>query len=328
MSAALLEVEGLAVALRDKAGTPVLHDLGFTVRRGETLALVGESGCGKSVTSLAIMRLLPPALRQCAGAIRLEGQDLGQLSQRAMRALRGGRIGMIFQEPMTSLNPSLRIGEQIAEVLHAHASLSRAAAQRGAIELLDRVRIPEPARVAADYPHRLSGGQRQRVVIAAAIACRPALIIADEPTTALDVTIQAEVMDLLAGLQREIGSAVLLITHNLGLVAQVADRVMVMYAGRKVEEAPVAALFATPRHPYTQGLLTATPNPGRPRGSGPVLHEIPGLVPSIHDQPQGCAFAPRCDAALSHCRNARPALAATGPDAAAACFVRAGSLPA
>jgi peptide/nickel transport system ATP-binding protein len=180
-----------------------------------------------------------------------------------MRALRGGRIGMIFQEPMTSLNPSLRVGEQIAEGLLAHTGLSRTAAHRHAIELLDRVRIPEPARVAADYPHRLSGGQRQRVVIAAAIACRPALIIADEPTTALDVTIQAEVMDLLAELQREMGCAVLLITHNLGLVAQVADRVMVMYAGRKVEEAPVADLFATPRHPYTQGLLTATPNPAQ-----------------------------------------------------------------
>ncbi len=324
MSDPLLDVRELCVALHGPSGTPIVQDLSFQIRRGEKLAIVGESGCGKSVTSLAIMGLLPPALRQSGGSIRFDGQDLAQLPPRLMRALRGARIAMIFQEPMSSLNPSLTVGVQITEMLHAHGAISRAAARRRAVELLDQVRIPEPARVAGDYPHRLSGGQRQRVVIAIAIALGPDLIIADEPTTALDVTTQAQIMDLLGSLQRGLGSAVLLITHNLGLVAQVADRMMVMYAGRKVEEATTHSVFATQYHPYTRGLLAATPDPRREAAPGPVLHEIPGLVPSIHDRQPGCAFAPRCDRARDVCRISRPALSPT-PSGLAACFVDAES---
>jgi len=323
VTAPLLAVRDLCVSLRGDSAAPVVDDLSFEVARGEKLAIVGESGCGKSVTSLAIMRLLPPGLAQTGGAVLFEGQDLALLDGRSMRAVRGGRIGMVFQEPMTSLNPSMRVGEQIAEVLRVHDGASRAVAWRRAVELLDHVRIADPARVAGDYPHALSGGQRQRVVIAAAIACRPALLIADEPTTALDVTIQAQVMDLLSGLQRALGSAVVLITHNLGLVAQVADRVMVMYAGRKVEEATVATLFTSPRHPYTQGLLGATPNPGQPRGPGPVLRAIPGLVPSVQTRTAGCAFAPRCPQAEPNCLVAAPALTATPAGGLVACHVAA-----
>ncbi len=320
---ALLEVDGLRVAVN--GGAVVLDDLSFSVARGETLAIVGESGCGKSVTSLAIMRLLPPALRLTGGAIRFDGADLATVSPTRMRDLRGRRIGMIFQEPMTSLNPGLRVGEQIAEVLRIHEGLSRAAAWRRAVELLDHVRIPDPARRAMEYPHRLSGGQRQRVVIAAAIACRPDLIIADEPTTALDVTVQAQVLELLKSLQREIGSAVILITHNLGVVAQTADRVMVMYAGRKVEEGAVAAIFDDPRHPYTSGLLRATPDPTRPRPARGVLHEIPGMVPRLGARASGCAFRPRCARAVPRCAEGVPPLLATNSGLAACLFAQEGA---
>ena len=236
-----------------------------------------------------------------------QGQDLTATGQKAMRKIRGRWIGMVFQEPMTSLNPSMRIGSQIVEMIQAHEPIGQAEARRRAIELLAQVRLPDPERIVDEYPHRLSGGQRQRVVIAIAIACRPDLIIADEPTTALDVTIQAQIMELLTSLQRELGMAIVLITHNLGLVAKVADRVMVMYAGRKIEETAVHGLFANPRHPYTRGLLAATPRPGR-HVVGKVLQEIPGLVPSVHDMPPGCAFAPRCDVAMDLCHSVDPPL--------------------
>ena len=318
----LLDVQNLRVVLRGRAATPVLHGLSFALMPGETLAVVGESGCGKSATALAIMRLLPPPLRTMSGRVLFEGQDLLRLPPRAMRRVRGGRIGMVFQEPMTSLNPAIPVGAQVAEILRAHG-VSAAAARRRAVELLDLVRIPEPHFLARAHPHRLSGGQRQRVVIATAIACRPALLIADEPTTALDVTTQHEIMELLSSLRTEMGSAVLLVTHNLGLVAQFADRVMVMYAGRKVEEAGTAALFRDPRHPYTSGLLLATPDPARPRPPGGlVLRDIPGTVPPLSAMPPGCAFAPRCGRAVPRCGTEHPALAST-PGGLAACFVDA-----
>lgn len=329
--APVLSVQDLRVVLRDAGATPVLHGLSFDVRRGETLAMVGESGCGKSVTALAVMGLLPPPLRRAAGRIVLDGRDLTGLSPRAMRAVRGGRIGMVFQEPMTSLNPSLTVGAQIVEVLREHRPLSRRAAWARAVELLDQVRMPEPARAARSYPHRLSGGQRQRVVIAAAIACGPDVIIADEPTTALDVTVQAQVLDLLGTLGRELGCALLLITHNLGVVAQVADRVMVLYAGREVERAAVHPLFAAPCHPYTRGLMAATPNPPRraaPRAAcGPVLREIPGLVPALTEGGRGCAFEPRCDRRQDVCGDAQPMLGPAPSGGLAACFVAADSRP-
>ena len=319
----LLDIQDLRVTLRDRTDTPVLHGLSFSVMPGETLAMVGESGCGKSVAALSMMRLLPPALRVASGRVLLDGQDLLRLPARAMRAVRGGRIGMVFQEPMTSLNPAIPVGAQVAEVLRAHQRLSATAARSRVVELLDLVRIPDPRAAARAYPHRLSGGQRQRVVIAVAVACRPALLIADEPTTALDVTTQHEIMALIADLQAEMGSAVLLVTHNMGLVAQFASRVVVMYAGRKVEEAGVQAVFRTPHHPYTRGLLHATPDPARPRPSdGLVLQDIPGTVPPLAAMPPGCAFAPRCDRAVSRCRTERPVLAAT-PGGLAACFVTA-----
>jgi len=316
----LLEVRDLDVVLRGARATPVVRKLSFEIRRGERLAVVGESGCGKSVTSLAIMNLLPPALSVTGGSLRFDGTELTALDARAMRDIRGRRIAMVFQEPMTSLNPSMTIGHQIIEIIRAHEPVSKAAARQRAIELLEQVRLPDPHRMVDEYPHRLSGGQRQRVVIAIAIACRPDLIIADEPTTALDVTIQAQIMTLLTSLQRDLGMAIMLITHNLGLVAQVADRVMVMYAGRKVEEAAVGDLFDQPRHPYTRGLLAATPRPGR-RFPDKVLQEIPGLVPSIYDLPPGCAFAPRCDLATERCSAGEPRLRSLGPGREIACVL-------
>ena len=260
---ALLEVENLQTHFRTPDGiNRAVDGVSFEVREGETLALVGESGCGKSVTALSILRLIPEPPGKIAGAIRLQGRDLLRLSDRAMRDIRGNDISMIFQEPMTSLNPVLTIGRQLGETLRLHHGISRKAAERRALEMLDLVGIPEPRRRLADYPHRLSGGMRQRVMIAIALACDPKLLIADEPTTALDVTIQAQILDLMKDLKRRMDAAIVLITHDLGVVAEVAERVMVMYAGRKVEEAPVRDLFRTPRHPYTQGLLGAVPKLG------------------------------------------------------------------
>jgi peptide/nickel transport system ATP-binding protein len=296
----VLEVEGMQTYLFTRSGViKAVDGVSFSLRQGETLAIVGESGCGKSMMALSIMRLVPsPPARIVAGAIGLAGRDLLGLSEADMRDVRGNEISMIFQEPMTSLNPVLTIGSQIEEAFRLHQDLSRRAGREAAIEMLRRVRIPEPERRAREYPHQLSGGMRQRVMIAVALACNPRVLIADEPTTALDVTIQAQILDLIVELQRELGTAIILITHNLGMVAEVAQRVVVMYAGRKVEEADVDALFAEPLHPYTHGLLRLLPQlgilDGRATGEHEKLQEIPGIVPLLSNLPPGCAFAPRC----------------------------------
>jgi len=320
----LLDVRGLSI--RFPQLEPV-RGLSFSVNAGETLAIVGESGSGKSLTALALMQLLPRAARVAQGEVWFGGQDLLQLSERAMRRLRGREIGMIFQEPMTSLNPVYTIGWQIAEVLRQHEGLSARAARARAIELLDVVRIPDPQRRVDDFPHQLSGGMRQRVVIAMAIACRPKLLIADEPTTALDVTIQAQVLDLLDRLRKELSMGVILITHDLGVVSQWADRVVVMYAGREVEQAPPGPLFHQPLHPYTQGLLAASPRlqPGAHYLNGP-LTEIPGSIASAAGQ-RGCAFAPRCPQALASCRTTVPPLLPAGPGRQAACPITVPAAP-
>ncbi|CAH1657559.1 putative peptide ABC transporter ATP-binding protein y4tR [Chelatococcus asaccharovorans] len=301
MSAPLLSIADLKVRIRGNPQARLLRGVSLSIDRGETLAVVGESGCGKSLTSLAVMGLLPDGLEKSGGVIRFDGADLPVTDNEAMRKVRGRRIGMVFQEPMAALNPVFSIGDQVAEVIHEHETVSRAAAMARVVDLLTQVQLPEPARIIHEYPHRLSGGQRQRVVIAMALACRPDLLIADEPTTALDVTVQAQIMRLLHDLQDDMGIAILLITHNLGLVAQMADRVAVMYAGRKVEEATTRMLFAAPQHPYTRGLLAATPRPGRRRPGEPPLTEIPGVVPAITEMPSGCRFRPRCMLASDIC---------------------------
>jgi peptide/nickel transport system ATP-binding protein len=321
----LLRVDGLTVAF--PADTAV-RDLSLDVDAGETLAIVGESGSGKSMTALALMRLLPRNARIARGTARFAGRDLMALDERAMRAVRGREIAMIFQEPMTSLNPVHTIGAQIAEVLRLHEGLGRAAARARAIELLDLVRIADPARRVDDYPHQLSGGMRQRVMIAIAVACGPRLLIADEPTTALDVTIQAQVLDLLDRLRREMSMGLLLITHDLGIVGQWADRVVVMYAGRKVEEGPPGTLLEAPLHPYTAGLLGASPREAEGRGYRETrLAEIPGSIASARGE-AGCPFAPRCRHALSACRAAPPPpLVARAGDRLVACPVVAAAEP-
>ena len=314
----LLDVRDLTV--RFPQIEPV-RGLSFSVQAGETVAIVGESGSGKSLTALALMRLLPRGARIASGQAWFAGQDLLQLPDRALRRLRGREIAMVFQEPMTSLNPVRTIGWQIAEVLRQHEGLSARAAHARAIELLDVVRIPDPQRRVHDYPHHLSGGMRQRVMIAIAIACRPRLLIADEPTTALDVTIQAQVLDLLDRLRRELSMGVVLITHDLGIVAQWADRVVVMYAGREVEQALPGPLFEQPLHPYTRGLLAASPrlDQGHHYRDGP-LAEIPGSITSALGQ-AGCAFAPRCTLARAECRSTVPPLLNAGADRRVACPV-------
>jgi oligopeptide/dipeptide ABC transporter ATP-binding protein len=314
----LLEIDGLCVSFMTDAGPMrVVEDVSFTLKTGETVGLVGESGCGKSVTAMAIMGLNPsPPSRVDAGRILFEGRDLLELGS-AMRDVRGDRIGMIFQEPMTSLNPTFTIGFQIAEVLRVHRGLSRSRARAVAAELLGMVGIGAPERRLGQYPHELSGGLRQRAMIAMAIACRPALLIADEPTTALDVTIQAQILDLIERLQREIGMSVLLITHDLGVVAEVCERVMVMYAGRIVERAGAATLYRRPRHPYTTGLLASSPRLGDKRA---VLPTIPGMVPSPGQRGSGCYFAARCPRAVERCRGETPPLEGLEPDHDAACW--------
>ena len=307
----LLEVEGLKTHFFTRDGVVRAVDgVSFTVQAGETLAIVGESGCGKSVTSLSILRLIasPPG-RTVAGSIRFEGRDLLALSEPEMRKVRGNEISMIFQEPMTSLNPVLTIGKQIAEALVLHRGMNQSEAWRKAVEMLALVNIPEPARRVGEYPHQLSGGMRQRVMIAMALACSPRLLIADEPTTALDVTIQAQILDLMRGLKEKTGAAIVLITHDLGVVAEMAQRVIVMYAGRKVEEAPVDDLFARPRHPYTRGLLHSIPRLGATASGKRVrLEEIRGMVPSMREEIPGCVFAPRCAYATERCRTEYPPL--------------------
>ena len=299
----LLDVRDLVIRFGD---TVAVQGLDLTIKRGETLALVGESGCGKSATALSLLRLLPPAGRVAQGSIRFEGRDILKLPEPEMRRLRGGAISMIFQEPMTSLNPVLTIGQQIVEALREHESLSFRAARARAIELLDVVRIPSAGRRFDEYPHSLSGGMRQRVMIAIAVACQPQLLIADEPTTALDVTIQAQVLELLDKLRRDLAMGLLLITHDLGVVADWADRVVVMYAGRKCEEAPVDALFKAPLHPYTRGLIGCSPkvSSGLHFRDG-RLPEIAGNITSAAGE-AGCPFAPRCSSVRDTCRVVRP----------------------
>jgi peptide/nickel transport system ATP-binding protein len=298
--------------------------ISFDLKRGETLCIVGESGCGKSVTALSILGLIPPrAGRIVGGSIRFEGTELTTQSDAEMRKIRGNRISMIFQEPMTSLNPVLTVGAQIAESLHIHQGLDRRAAWDRAIDMLSLVRIADPKRRASEYPHQLSGGMRQRVMIAIALACNPQVLVADEPTTALDVTIQAQILELIVELQREFSAAVILITHDLGVVAETAQRVIVMYAGRTVEEAPVEELLRNPKHPYTRGLIGSIPRRrtagqrGRARGR---LQEITGLVPSLREEIPGCAFAPRCSFAVDRCTLERPTLDVHGPGHRAACW--------
>ncbi len=302
MTVPLLEVTNLRTEFRTERGTAhAVRGVSFSLDRGETLGLVGESGCGKSVTALSILGLLPERRARTleGSSVRFRGEELLTASPSRLRELRGNRIGMVCQEPMTSLNPVLRVGEQIAETIREHEQGKRDVIRRRVVELLDRVGIPEPDVRYNAYPHQLSGGMRQRVMLAIAIACGPDVLIADEPTTALDVTIQAQILDLLDDLQRESGMALLLISHDLGVVSRVADHVAVMYAGRIVERGRVPDLFARPLHPYTQGLLRALPRLDAPPGP---LAAIPGQVPDAHDQESGCPFAPRCPDVMSRCR--------------------------
>jgi len=321
-----LVVERLSTYFYTRQGiVKAVDDVSFTVRRGEALAIVGESGCGKSITALSLMRLVPePPGRIVQGSVVLDGVDLLRLDEPAMRQVRGNDISMIFQEPMTSLNPVMTIGRQIAEAVILHQGLARGAALAKATDMLRLVRIPEPEQRVREYPHQLSGGMRQRAMIAMALACNPKILIADEPTTALDVTIQAQILDLIVELQRKLGSAMILITHDLGVVAETARRVIVMYAGRKVEEATVEELFARPLHPYTRGLMASIPRLGLMRGETTAtaerLQEIPGMVPALTDLPQGCAFAPRCAFAQDHCRDEYPPYEEKQPGHWAACW--------
>jgi peptide/nickel transport system ATP-binding protein len=325
-NAPLLIVEGLQTSFFTRRGTVKAVDgVDFSLWPGETLAIVGESGCGKSVTALSLMRLVPdPPGRIVGGSVNLAGVDLLALDEEAMRHVRGKDVAMIFQEPMTSLNPVLTIGNQIAEVLLLHERLGRAEARHKAVEMLRLVRIPEPEQRARSYPHQLSGGMRQRAMIAMALACNPKVLVADEPTTALDVTIQAQILTIILELQRKLGTAVILITHDLGVVAETAQRVIVMYAGRKVEEASVDDLFAHPQHPYTRGLMASIPHLAVMLGEGESaperLQEIPGMVPALNDLPPGCVFAPRCAYAEDRCRAAFPAYEEKRPGHWAACW--------
>ena len=320
----VLEVEDLQTYFYTRSGlVKAVDGVSFSLARGATLAIVGESGCGKSVTALSLMRLVadPPG-RIIGGRVRLEGVDLLRLDEAAMRDIRGNQISMVFQEPMTSLNPVMTIGRQISEALILHQRMSNKAALNRAIEMLQLVGIPEPKQRAKEYPHQLSGGMRQRAMIAMALACNPRVLIADEPTSALDVTIQAQILELIAKLQRELGTAVILITHDLGVVAETAERVIVMYAGRKVEEAAVGELFARPLHPYTRGLMNSIPRLAlmRREAGQQRLQEIPGIVPALSDLPQACTFAPRCAFADDTCRGQFPPYQEKRPDHWAACW--------
>ncbi len=316
---ALLTVEGLSTRLGDPAKpVRVVDGLDLTMRRGETFALLGESGCGKSMTALSLMRLLPPSGRITAGSVRLAGTDLLRLTEAEMRRVRGGRMGMIFQEPQTSLNPVMRVGDQIGEAVRVHAGRSRTRVPARVVELLGAVGIPDPARRAREYPHQLSGGMKQRVMIAMALAGDPELLIADEPTTALDVTIQAQVLRLLKDLQRSTGMAVLLITHDLGVVAETADRLAVMYAGQIVEQAGCAEFFAGPAHPYSRKLMESLPDAEKRRGR---LAVIPGRVPPLDRPFEGCRFAARCQSVMPRCRTEEPAWNGTGPGQGVRCHL-------
>ncbi len=309
MAEPVLEVEDLVVAFdTDEGELRAVDGVSFVVQKGRTLGIVGESGSGKSVTALAILGLLPePQGRIVRGRVALDGQDIARADERALQKIRGRRIAMIFQEPMTALDPLMRVGEQIAEGLRHHFGLSRAVAREKAIALLGKVGIPAPAERVDAYPHELSGGMRQRVMIASAIACEPSVLLADEPTTALDVTIQAQILALIDDLRRELGTSVVLITHDLGVVADVADDVVVMYAGRIVERAEKDALFERPLHPYTRGLLQSVPGFGS-NATKLRLPTIPGLVPDLRELPRGCRFRDRCERAIERCADEEPAL--------------------
>ncbi|HEV8094680.1 MAG TPA: ABC transporter ATP-binding protein [Burkholderiales bacterium] len=326
MSERVLEVDDLQTVFYTRAGlVKAVDGVSFSLARGETLAIVGESGCGKSVTALSLMRLVadPPG-RIVGGSVRLAGRDLVKLDEATMRKIRGNRIAMIFQEPMTSLNPVMTIGRQISEALILHQDMSRNAALERTIRMLDVVGIPEPEQRTKEFPHQLSGGMRQRAMIAMALACNPEVLIADEPTSALDVTIQAQILEVIAKLRREFGTAVILITHDLGIVAETAERVIVMYAGRKVEEGSVERVFADPQHPYTRGLINSIPRLGlirnRAEESSRRLQEIPGMVPALSNLPPGCTFAPRCTLASEICRREVPPFEQKIPGVFAACW--------
>ncbi len=314
----LLEVRRLTTVFDvNGRALPAVDDVSFEVREGETLGLVGESGSGKSLTALSILRLVQAPGRIAGGRVLFRGRDLSTVPESEMRKIRGAQIALIFQEPTTALNPVFTIGDQIAEALTVHGLASRADAARRAVDLLDRVQVEDPARRVHDYPHQLSGGMRQRVLIAMAVACKPSLLIADEPTTALDVTIQAQVLDLLREMREAFHLALLLISHDLGVVAGSADRVAVMYAGRIVEQGPVREIFGAPAHPYTRALLASVP-----RGAGGGrLKAIDGSVPALADMPRGCAFAPRCGDAIAACRHETPADAALAPGHTVRCLV-------
>jgi len=325
-TATLLDVADLRTYFFLRHGIlKAVDGVSFQLKPHETLAIVGESGCGKSMTALSLMRLIPePPGKIVSGSVRLAGRDLVALDEPAMRKVRGKDISMIFQEPMTSLNPVMTVGNQIAEALLLHEGLSRGEALRRAVEILKLVRIPEAEQRLKEYPHQLSGGMRQRVMIAMALACNPKVLIADEPTTALDVTIQAQILDIILDLQKKLGTAVILITHDLGVVAETAQRVIVMYAGKKVEEAPVGELFARPLHPYTHGLMASIPRLDLMRGAGDTtkqrLQEIKGIVPPLTNLPPGCPFAPRCPHAVDLCRREMPAYEEKEPGHWAACW--------
>jgi len=321
VSDVLLDVRDLRTQfVTSSAVVRAVDGVSWDVRQGETVALVGESGCGKSVSALSVMRLVArPAGRIVGGRIVFKGRDLLELSEEAMREVRGKDIGMIFQEPMTSLNPVLTVGRQLTEPVEIHLGMTPAQSRARAVELLTLVGVSDPERRLRQYPHQFSGGMRQRMMIAMALACNPSLILADEPTTALDVTIQAQILELMKGLSRRLGVAMLMITHNLGVVARYADRVNVMYAGRIIERATAREIYANPRHPYTLGLLRSVPRLDEPRRSR--LDPIPGQPPDLSRLPAGCAFAPRCPYVIDRCRTEAPALEPVGVDHVASCWV-------
>lgn len=323
MSEALLEVRGLSAQFDgpERPGQPVraVEDVHLRIASGETVGLVGESGCGKSTLAHCLLRLVPPPGRIVKGEILWKGRDLLGLSEKAIRRIRGKEIALIFQEASAALNPVLTVGQHVAEPLRVHQGMSRREALKESVELLRAVRIPDPALRARDYPHQMSGGMKQRVLIAMAIACSPDLLIADEPTSALDVTVQAQILELIGHLKERFRLAVLLISHDLGVVAQNADRVAVMYAGRIVEEAPVDSIFRDPKHPYTTGLLRSLPRRNEASGKT-TLEGIPGAVPDLTDLPAGCAFAPRCRLEFDACREAVPPLGEVSPRHFAACY--------
>ena len=318
LSPVLLDVQRLTTVFDvDGRVLPAVDDVSFEVRRGETLGLVGESGSGKSMTALSIMRLVQPPGRVAGGRVLFEGRDLLTLSEREMRRVRGAGIALVFQEPMAALNPVFTVGDQIAEAMLVHNLATGAAARRRAVELLEAVRVAEPERCARSYPHQLSGGMQQRVLIAMALSCHPSLVVADEPTTALDVTIQAQILDLLREMREAFTLSMLLVSHDLGIIAGSADRIAVMYAGRIVEQGPVRTVFRSPAHPYTKALLAAVPS----GDAGGRLNAIDGAVPALTELPQGCGFTPRCPDAIAACRADRPSDTNLGPDHLVSCHV-------